>query len=461
MITATLATAGGIVLLRSRLRNRSRKEFSLKSVLQTDNPRISHNEISAQSMLIANQKSSDLDRNLGISLIVMGVTTVGRVGVPWFNLLSLPGLLYLNVPFIGRGIREIRQESRVGIGVLDSVASTGMLLLGNFFADALFLTLYFTSRKLLAQTQNSASLGSLNNQIMAERADATPEEAAEEEGYLPGVTLAHHKLRSETLIDQAAVGMLAISGITLLLRGGTAAVAVLVGYFGYDLRLIAPLSVRNYQRLAAEKGILVRDGRHLELLREIDTVIIGETVLSDLDDHQTGQAAALARIQAKIPNLIRLGIDPLPTPDQIATWRQEGRRICFVGEPELQSEIAQQVEIVVSANDSLDAAILLKGKAKLSQTADLLDLAEAMHGNVRNSILITAIPNLISLTGIYFFKFGVIPAILLDQAGLVLGTTNAMRPLYSGSFSGKRHQQAAVHPNRTLTPYSDLSGASS
>jgi Cu2+-exporting ATPase len=71
--------------------------------------------------------------------------------------------------------------------------------------------------------------------------------------------------------------MLLLSGGTLLLLGPWSALTVLCSYVGYSLRITGPLSVLNYGQLAARRQILLKDGRALETLHTVDTVIFDKT----------------------------------------------------------------------------------------------------------------------------------------------------------------------------------------
>ncbi len=46
---------------------------------------------------------------------------------------------------------------------------------------------------------------------------------------------------------------------------------------GYHLRITAPISLLNFLKLATANGILVKDGRVLEMLTQIDTVVFDKT----------------------------------------------------------------------------------------------------------------------------------------------------------------------------------------
>ena len=59
--------------------------------------------------------------------------------------------------------------------------------------------------------------------------------------------------------------------------GPAGAVAVLNSDFGTGIRMAAPLAMLSSLALCAHKGILVKDGRALELMNEVDTVLFDKT----------------------------------------------------------------------------------------------------------------------------------------------------------------------------------------
>jgi len=79
--------------------------------------------------------------------------------------------------------------------------------------------------------------------------------------------------RGETIINRGAIPTLAFSVLALPFLGIQGALAVLYASFGYQMRISAPLSVLNYLQIASEKGILIKDGRSLELLSKVDTFV--------------------------------------------------------------------------------------------------------------------------------------------------------------------------------------------
>jgi Cu2+-exporting ATPase len=85
------------------------------------------------------------------------------------------------------------------------------------------------------------------------------------------------QLKAEQWADKAAWPQLGISGLGLLTIGPIAATALLNTNFGYRIKLSGPLGTLNYLNLASYHSILIKDGRSLELLTGIDTILFDKT----------------------------------------------------------------------------------------------------------------------------------------------------------------------------------------
>jgi heavy metal translocating P-type ATPase len=83
--------------------------------------------------------------------------------------------------------------------------------------------------------------------------------------------------RSEKIVDQGVAPTLAIGALTLPILGAQSALATMYAGFGYQMRIAGPISVLNFLRIASEKGILIKDGRSVELLSEVDTFVFDKT----------------------------------------------------------------------------------------------------------------------------------------------------------------------------------------
>jgi Cu2+-exporting ATPase len=87
----------------------------------------------------------------------------------------------------------------------------------------------------------------------------------------------HIQSRGEAIVEKGAGISLLAMATALPLIGATQALALSGSGFGYQMRLVAPLTVLNYLRIASNHGILVKDGRALEKLAEVDTIIFDKT----------------------------------------------------------------------------------------------------------------------------------------------------------------------------------------
>ena len=344
--------------------------------------------------------------HLALSLGMLGVTTAG-LAYPLLGLASLPVLVYLNLPFLSAARKEIVEEGRAGIGVVDSLASLGMLALGNFFADALFLSAYFLSRKLIAQT----------------RADAQPDESLAD--ALPQKHSG--KSQGDRLAEFGTLPMLGLGAVTLVLLGVQQAVAVLVNHFGFDLRVVAPLSVLSYQRVAAGKGIQIADGRALEALQGTDLVFVFDETLAAHPETQN----VMATLTGRGLSVIQWGQNSQASAmDDPSRGLPAGRRICFVGVA-LENSAAPQSGVIVSwaSTPATDESLRIQlAQNDLTQLIELLDLVEALKRSIKTSFVITVVPSVICLAGIYFLNFGVVTALVLNYLGLGLGSLYALAP---------------------------------
>ncbi|MCB1169168.1 MAG: cation-translocating P-type ATPase, partial [Leptospiraceae bacterium] len=99
-------------------------------------------------------------------------------------------------------------------------------------------------------------------------------------GQLLEQTVSHQteiELKSQALADKTVLPNLAASLIALFVVGPVGAVATLGASIGFNIRLVSLLSTMNYLTIASKNNILIKDGRALERLKEIDTIVFDKT----------------------------------------------------------------------------------------------------------------------------------------------------------------------------------------
>ncbi|MEM7695446.1 MAG: HAD family hydrolase [Pseudomonadota bacterium] len=84
-------------------------------------------------------------------------------------------------------------------------------------------------------------------------------------------------VQSEKVFDAVSVPSIGLGGAALMTAGAKGVITVFIGGFGNVCMLSAPLSMLSYLNIASRAGILIKDGRSLERLTALDTIIFDKT----------------------------------------------------------------------------------------------------------------------------------------------------------------------------------------
>jgi Cu2+-exporting ATPase len=99
--------------------------------------------------------------------------------------------------------------------------------------------------------------------------------------------------RGQNIANQLAPVTLSVGTVTWAMLGAIPALSVLWAAFGINMMALGPLSVLSYLQILARHGILVKDGRILESLHQVDTIVFDKTGTLTLEQPSVGHIHVL------------------------------------------------------------------------------------------------------------------------------------------------------------------------
>ncbi len=97
------------------------------------------------------------------------------------------------------------------------------------------------------------------------------------------------QLKGEQWADNWNLPVLGLAFAAMPFLGAVGTVVILNGHIAQNIRIVAPLSTLNYLNIASHRGILVKDGRVLEDLPDIDTFLFDKTGTLTSEEPEVGR----------------------------------------------------------------------------------------------------------------------------------------------------------------------------
>ena len=95
--------------------------------------------------------------------------------------------------------------------------------------------------------------------------------------------------RGQEITDTFLPVQLGISALTFPLLGASSALTILWASLGSSMIILGPITVLNYLQIFSRRGILIKDGRILESLHKVDTVVFDKTGTLTLEQPEVGK----------------------------------------------------------------------------------------------------------------------------------------------------------------------------
>ncbi|MEN8220725.1 MAG: heavy metal translocating P-type ATPase [Pseudomonadota bacterium] len=105
------------------------------------------------------------------------------------------------------------------------------------------------------------------------------------------------QLKGEEWADKGVFPQLCITSLALLTAGPLGATGILNANFGFRVKLIAPLQTLSHLNLASQRSILIKDGRSLELLTKVDTILFDKTGTLTQEEPEVGRVIVCEHFQ--------------------------------------------------------------------------------------------------------------------------------------------------------------------
>ncbi len=415
-----------------------------------DDPEASGPEAPDPEAPAVDEELSLLDRDLALSATGLASFGAGVLLRPALGILAVPCVAAALVPMVRRGWADCREKRRLSYHGFEAVAATVTLAGGHVVVCALGLTAFTAGRRLLLTTQRSTRRDLLDRL----GATAPPRMASFEQG---------RRHETEEMADATIAPTMLAGGMGLVARGVTGGIAGLWANAMEVAWLGAPVALLSLTRAAAAHDLLIRDGRSVEALAEVDTVAFGPrmqpppSVVHALRRRGHRVLVLDAEVEEARARAALLGADgwyasadPEALAVSVAALGEAGRTVCVIARdghagPAMGAARVSVAAPVEPGDLHAEAQIVLLG-GRPGGVIALFELADR-HGTNRDRMFaLAAVPSVLAVGAVLFAGVG--PAAVI---GAHAGT------LAVGLGLGLRERGWA--PAATPTPMTELAPA--
>jgi Cu2+-exporting ATPase len=198
------------------------------------------------------------------------------------------------------------------------------------------------------------------------------------EGYTDTLVLRGRRIADRLVPLELAAGL-----ATMPLLGPAAGLGVLWSGLGYRMIALAPISVLNYLQILSRRGILIKDGRVLEALRDVDTVVFDKTGTLTLEQPRIGRVHLFGDLDAH--ELLRLaaGAEHRQTHPVALAILDQAKALGIVPPPpaaaERRYDLGFGIRVTVAGRAVHVGSARFMQREGLALPAGAADIADAAH----------------------------------------------------------------------------------
>ena len=171
---------------------------------------------------------------------------------------------------------SLEKGQTIAVSAGETVPADGLILEGKAIVDEHILTGESTPVEKKEGVRIFASTLMLSGKIFVRVENTGNETVAASMTKILDKTAKYRtrlQKKGESVVEMGTLPTLIISAVAYPIRGFGGMLSVLNAGFGYNMRLTAPLTMLNFMTLASANGILFKQGKTLDILKDIDTIV--------------------------------------------------------------------------------------------------------------------------------------------------------------------------------------------